>query len=132
MGLVDLSGHFGGPAIGALTETEGKAGAGGGAWTRAWAKTGAGLSPINRQVTDIIRREGILNCFETFERTKHLVEEVHQAPPVACSAGPGVSGGPWTDGGHSDETICGPASLAWCHRHFPYTQHYEHFGDVMA
>lgn len=88
-----------------------------------------------RQITDIITSLWIschLNCFETFERTNHLVQEVHQAPPEACSAGPGVLEGPWTDGARSDETICGPASLAWCHRHFPDTKQYEHFSDVMA
>lgn len=42
MGFVALSGHFGATAVGGLTVTEGKAGAGGGAW----AKAGAGLSSI--------------------------------------------------------------------------------------
>lgn len=50
MGFVALSGRFGGPATGGLTQTEGKTGAGGGAWTRAWAKAGAGLSSIRPHI----------------------------------------------------------------------------------
>lgn len=115
MGFVDLSGHLGATAVGGLTETEGRTGAGRGAW----AKAGAGLSSVKASKITLGEKDSLAKFVEEDE---HLAEEVGRAPPGVCSAGPGVSEGPWTGGGHSGETIGGPASLACCHRCFPYTQ----------